>query len=59
MFKEHKPQYSFVWTHTIADVPQSAWDALAMPLKTPFLEWDWLNIALLSTLRCMIAQQFS
>ncbi|MEI6445068.1 MAG: GNAT family N-acetyltransferase [Nostocales cyanobacterium ELA583] len=43
MFKEHKPQYSFVWTHTIADVPQSAWDALAMPLKTPFLEWDWLN----------------
>jgi predicted N-acyltransferase len=43
MIKEHKPQYSFVWTHTIADVPQSAWDALAMPLKTPFLEWDWLH----------------
>jgi uncharacterized protein len=43
MIKEHKSQYSFVWTHTIADVPQSAWDALAMPLKTPFLEWDWLH----------------
>ncbi|MFN7522516.1 MAG: GNAT family N-acetyltransferase, partial [Aphanizomenon sp.] len=43
MFKEHKPQYSLVWTHTIADIPQTAWDALAMPLKTPFLEWDWLN----------------
>lgn len=43
MIKEHKPNYSLVWTHTIADVPQSAWDALAMPLKTPFLEWDWLH----------------
>ncbi len=21
----------------------SAWDALAQPLKTPFLEWEWLN----------------
>ncbi|NES72621.1 MAG: N-acetyltransferase, partial [Okeania sp. SIO2D1] len=23
--------------------PQSQWDALALPLKTPFLEWEWLN----------------
>ncbi|MBD2020701.1 N-acetyltransferase, partial [Leptolyngbya sp. FACHB-36] len=22
---------------------QAEWDALAMPLKTPFFEWDWLN----------------
>ncbi|MDB9438850.1 GNAT family N-acetyltransferase [Dolichospermum lemmermannii CS-548] len=43
MIKEHKPHYSLVWTHTIADVPQADWDALAMPLKTPFLEWDWLH----------------
>ncbi len=43
MIKEHKPHYSLVWTHTITDVPQAAWDALAMPLKTPFLEWDWLH----------------
>ncbi|BAZ86197.1 GNAT family N-acetyltransferase [Dolichospermum compactum] len=43
MIKEHKPHYSLVWTHTIADVPQAEWDALAMPLKTPFLEWDWLH----------------
>ena len=43
MIKEHKPNYSVTWTHTIADVPKSAWDALAIPLKTPFLEWDWLH----------------
>ena len=43
MIKEHKPHYSLVWTHTIADVPQADWDALAMPLKTPFLEWDLLH----------------
>ena len=43
MIKPHKPNYSVTWTHTIADVPKSAWDALAIPLKTPFLEWDWLH----------------
>ncbi|MDB9535951.1 GNAT family N-acetyltransferase [Dolichospermum planctonicum CS-1226] len=43
MIKAHKPNYSVTWTHTIADVPKSAWDALAIPLKTPFLEWDWLH----------------
>ena len=34
-----KPRYSVVWINKIAEVPQDAWDALAMPLKTPFLEW--------------------
>ncbi|MBD1213183.1 MAG: N-acetyltransferase [Dolichospermum circinale Clear-D4] len=43
MIKAHKPNYSVTWTHTISDVPKSAWDALAIPLKTPFLEWDWLH----------------
>lgn len=43
MIKAHKPNYSVTWTHAIADVPKSAWDALAIPLKTPFLEWDWLH----------------
>ena len=38
-----KPRYSVVWTNKIAEVPQNAWNALAMPLKTPFLEWEWLN----------------
>jgi predicted N-acyltransferase len=27
----------------ISDVDQTAWDALAVPLKTPFLEWEWLR----------------
>ncbi|MCC3423482.1 MAG: N-acetyltransferase [Microcoleus sp. PH2017_01_SCD_O_A] len=43
MLKQPKPQYSVAWISKLADIPQSSWDALAMPLKTPFLEWDWLN----------------
>jgi uncharacterized protein len=43
MVKPLKPNYSVVWTNKIAEVTQEAWDALAMPLKTPFLEWEWLN----------------
>jgi uncharacterized protein len=41
---EHrKPSYTVSWINKIAEVPQAEWDALAQPLKTPFLEWDWLN----------------
>ena len=36
-------QYSLRWISEISEVPQSEWDALAQPLKTPFLEWDWLQ----------------
>lgn len=43
MVEQLKPQYSVTWIGKISDVPQSEWDALAMPLKTPFLEWEWLN----------------
>jgi predicted N-acyltransferase len=43
MVKKIKPNYSSLWINHIAQVPQNAWDALAIPLKTPFLEWDWLN----------------
>lgn len=38
-----KPQYEIVWMHRMAEIPQPSWDDLAMPLKTPFLEWEWLN----------------
>jgi uncharacterized protein len=38
-----RPSYSIRWVNHLADIPQSAWDALAMPLNTPFLEWEWLN----------------
>lgn len=37
-----KPQYHLEWTNTIADIPQPQWNALAIALKTPFLEWEWL-----------------
>lgn len=43
MVEQLKPRYSLSWINKIAEIPQSAWDALAQPLKTPFLEWEWLN----------------
>ena len=30
------------WVTQISEIDREAWDALALPLKTPFLEWDWL-----------------
>lgn len=44
MVEQLKPRYSVAWIHAIADIPQAEWDELALPLKTPFFEWDWLNI---------------
>jgi predicted N-acyltransferase len=43
MFEKVKPKYSINWLATIAEIPKQAWDALAQPLKTPFLEWEWLH----------------
>ncbi len=43
MVEQIKPQYSIAWIQKIAEIPEFAWDALAKPLKTPFLEWQWLN----------------
>lgn len=43
MVEQLKSCYSVNWINKIAEVPQVAWDALAMPLKTPFLEWEWLH----------------
>ena len=43
MVEQLKPRYSVSWTSKIAEIPKTEWDALAFPLKTPFLEWDWLN----------------
>jgi uncharacterized protein len=34
---------SITWISKLAEIPQAQWDALAIPLKTPFLEWEWLN----------------
>ncbi len=35
--------YTAAWHRRIADVDRAAWDALAVPLETPFLEWEWLH----------------
>ncbi len=35
--------YSVRWLEHIEEVDESAWDSLALPLKTPFLEWEWLR----------------
>ncbi|WP_017716819.1 GNAT family N-acetyltransferase [Kamptonema formosum] len=43
MVEQLSPSYSVAWINKIAEVPQAEWDALAVPLKTPFLEWEWLN----------------
>ena len=43
MVEKIKPSYSLTWINTVAEVPKDAWNALAIPLQTPFFEWDWLN----------------
>ncbi len=43
MVEQLKPRYNLAWINKIADVPQSEWDALALPLSTPFLEYSWLS----------------
>ncbi|MGF1479607.1 MAG: GNAT family N-acetyltransferase [Cyanophyceae cyanobacterium] len=43
MIEQIKPQYSVAWIERLAEIPKAAWDALAQPLQTPFLEWEWLN----------------
>ncbi|KPJ76961.1 MAG: hypothetical protein AMJ54_09860 [Deltaproteobacteria bacterium SG8_13] len=38
------PSYRIEWKSTIADIDRQAWDALAVPLETPLLEYDWLRL---------------
>ncbi len=43
MVEQLKPRYSIAWINKITEIPQAEWDRLAMPLQTPFLEWEWLK----------------
>ncbi len=43
MVEQLKSNVSVAWINNIGEIPQSAWDALALPLATPFLEWEWLH----------------
>ncbi|NEQ98153.1 MAG: N-acetyltransferase [Cyanothece sp. SIO2G6] len=36
-------QYSLTWVSHVADISQQRWNQLAIALKTPFFEWEWLN----------------
>lgn len=36
-------RYHLTWHQHISDIPAQAWDRLALPLETPFLEWHWLH----------------
>jgi predicted N-acyltransferase len=40
--------YSASWIQNIAEIDRDEWDALAKPIPTPFLEWDWLRLMELS-----------
>ena len=45
-FKMTQPQptsYAVAWINSISEVDPVQWDALAEPLTTPFLEWEWLR----------------
>jgi predicted N-acyltransferase len=35
--------YDIKWVGAISTIDQAAWDAMAISLKTPFLEWEWLH----------------
>ncbi len=43
MVQQPQPQYTLAWIRQIHEIPQAAWDDMALPLKTPFLEWTWLH----------------
>ncbi len=43
--EKHQPgTYTLSWISNISEIERTAWDALAKPLATPFLEWDWLRL---------------
>jgi len=44
MGNQQPSSYSISWISNISEIDRAAWDALAKPLATPFLEWDWLRL---------------
>ena len=43
MADPNKSSYTFNWLESLSKINQDEWDALAVPLKTPFFEWEWLH----------------
>ena len=44
MASQAPPSYRLEWIGKISDIDRQAWDALAAPLETPLLEYDWLRL---------------
>ncbi len=42
MAPQQPSSYRLEWTNKISDIDRQAWDALAVPLQTPLLEYEWL-----------------
>jgi predicted N-acyltransferase len=40
----HEPRLKMVWLESLSAVDRRQWNELALPLETPFLEWDWLRL---------------
>ncbi len=38
------PAVQVRWLGGVHEIDRERWDALALPLETPFLEWDWLGL---------------
>jgi predicted N-acyltransferase len=36
-------QLKLEWVPAIEQIPREEWDAMAVPLETPLLEWEWLR----------------
>jgi predicted N-acyltransferase len=36
--------YTLTWIDRISKIPRQEWNALALPLKSPLLEWEWLHL---------------
>ena len=43
MTQPQPKSYAAAWIKSITEVSQAKWNALAEPLATPFLEWEWLR----------------
>ena len=43
MAENKHTRYRLEWIRDISDVPKEAWNALALALDTPILEWEWLH----------------
>jgi len=40
--KKYQNSYSAIWNGSIGSIDRNQWNHLAIPMKNPFLEWEWL-----------------